>query len=516
MFNRKGHILISELIDKSLDLIFIFSSDCLKFVYANKQALQHIEYSEEELYVFHPWDIKPSFTETTFKEKIIQPILANPSQQFRFETLHKTKSGKLIPVEISAQIITLEGDDYYYASARDIREKVKADYHLKTQKISFEKELTYQKMLLEQTFNSIHDGMVITDTNRNIIYANQGMFKTFGYKPEEILGKNTQFLYANELFFEESGLNVFDKNAIVTGDDLYITYYKHKDGTVFPGETFGHKLYNEKEEWIGNVGLMRNISDRLELHRSLKKAKLKAEENERLKSAFLANMSHEIRTPMNGIVGFSQILERGVADKAKQKEYIDIIVKSSNQLLDIINNILDLSKFEAGQACLNVSSFSLNELLEEIVRFFEFSNEKKELKFEYKFEYNGFSDINVRTDRAKLAQILNNLLSNAFKFTSKGKVCLYCKLRKDMLFFTVEDTGIGIDARNFKKLFNPFVQLHHNVKVHYGGTGLGLAISKRNAELLGASLKFQSEVEKGSSFSLLMPIACNQLNEQLA
>jgi signal transduction histidine kinase len=233
-------------------------------------------------------------------------------------------------------------------------------------------------------------------------------------------------------------------------------------------------------------------------------AKEKAEESDKLKTAFLANMSHEIRTPMNGILGFSQLLKEPDLSVHDKERFIDTIDNSTHQLLNIITDILNISKIEAGEETTLSMFFNLSELLDEIKSFFQPLANQKKLKLS--IVYNLSPDIvNIKSDPIKLRQILDNLIGNAIKFTPKGKVEIAVTSKDDSLIFSIKDTGIGIDLSLHKVIFDRFrqVELTHSRK--YGGTGLGLSLAKSYIEMLGGTIHLDSSLGKGSVFIFEIP-----------
>lgn len=249
------------------------------------------------------------------------------------------------------------------------------------------------------------------------------------------------------------------------------------------------------------------------LHRSqleyeLVSAKLKAEESDRLKTAFLANMSHEIRTPMNGILGFAEMLNDEAIVAADRKKYIDVINSNGKILINIIDDIIDFAKIEAGQIKIVKHDFSLNALLNQVQSTFLGGNYKKEnVSVELKL-VKGLEDANsyIKSDPIRLRQILTNLIGNAFKFTNEGYIEFGYTFRSDsILEFYVKDTGIGIPDEKLKVIFDRFVQADNSRSRKYSGSGLGLAISKGFSELLGGEMWAKSETGIGSTFSFTVP-----------
>lgn len=253
-----------------------------------------------------------------------------------------------------------------------------------------------------------------------------------------------------------------------------------------------------------NLQLAKKIEERKEVEKELILEKEKAEESDRLKTAFLQNMSHEIRTPMNAIMGFSEILVNQFNNKEKFEKFSQIIRQRSSDLLDIINDILDISKIESGQLPVNFEECNLDELFGELNTFFtEYQSRlnKQHLKFNI-LPLSKTLHNNIITDKVKLKQIFINLITNAFKFTDEGKIEIGCKpdAKNNILFF-VSDTGLGIPPEKQKAIFERFIQLNQNHKRNIGGTGLGLSIVKGLVNILGGEIFLESEICKGSTFT---------------
>ncbi len=254
-----------------------------------------------------------------------------------------------------------------------------------------------------------------------------------------------------------------------------------------------------------NLKLAKTIREHLELENELRSAKEKAEESDRLKSAFLANMSHEIRTPMNGIVGFADLLDVEGLLPEERKEYVSLIKQSSQQLLNIINDIIDISKIESGQVDVNKIKFSIEHMFDDLYSFFKRQIKGKDVELVLDKNVSGEISDEIDTDDIKLRQVLTNLLSNAIKFTEKGFVRFGYAIDQDNLRFFVKDTGEGIGEKDLDNIFDRFWQSRQN-RPGKGGTGLGLAISKAYVELLGGVIEVESELNKGTKFTVTIPI----------
>ncbi len=262
-----------------------------------------------------------------------------------------------------------------------------------------------------------------------------------------------------------------------------------------------------------NLVLAKKIEEQKEYEINLFKAKEKAEESDRLKSAFLANMSHEIRTPMNGILGFAELLKEPDLSGEEQQEYIDIIEKSGERMLNIINDIINISKIEAGLMEVQMQETNINEQLEYIYTFFKPEIEGKGMKLSFKNSL-PFEKAILKTDREKVYAILTNLVKNAIKYSEKGTIEFGYVLKKDTglaeLEFFVKDTGIGIPKNRQEAIFERFIQADINDKMARQGAGLGLSISKAYIEMLGGKIWVESEEGVGSTFYFTLPCQCEE------
>jgi len=254
-----------------------------------------------------------------------------------------------------------------------------------------------------------------------------------------------------------------------------------------------------------NKELKEEVKRRSLVEKELIAAKEKAEESDKLKSAFLANMSHEIRTPMNGIMGFANLLHEAESEE-EFDEFVDSIIKSGEHLLNLINDIIDLSKIEAGILKIEKSNFELNRLTKEIYDMFSVDSNivSKNIKLTY---HDGLPDEDslIYTDRVRLKQIMINLVNNACKYTDEGSVEFYYTIQENSLHFVVKDTGIGIPDESQKFIFDRFMQASNGRTSGRDSTGLGLSITKTYLNLMGGSISVKSKIDEGSEFSFILP-----------
>jgi signal transduction histidine kinase len=253
-----------------------------------------------------------------------------------------------------------------------------------------------------------------------------------------------------------------------------------------------------------NEELNRSNIEMARINEELLTAKEKAEESDRLKSAFIQNISHEIRTPMNGIVGFLDLLQQTDSDdRDKKAEYIEIINSCTNQLSTLVNDFIDISKLETGNLQLNISEYQSDQIIRDIDASFSKLAKDKGLFFTI---INEIGNIKLKSDPGKIKQVLDNLVSNAIKFTARGGVKVTLSRLKDNIIVSVADTGIGIREGDKEIIFDRFRQAEIGLNRPFGGSGLGLAISKGNIEFLGGKIWFESKPEKGSVFTFAVPV----------
>ncbi|HLG32495.1 MAG TPA: response regulator [Ignavibacteriaceae bacterium] len=277
-------------------------------------------------------------------------------------------------------------------------------------------------------------------------------------------------------------------------------------------ENFIDELKNLNEEYQKqNLQIKKQNEVLVELHNELKEQagelevqKLKAEESTKVKSQFLASMSHELRTPMNSILGLTELILEKADITGKNKERLEVVLSSGKRLMNLINDILDLSKIEAGKMEVRNENLLIEEMIEEVQNSINPLVVKKGIGF--RIIRNTNTRIMVNTDRGKIVQVLINLLGNAVKFTDEGEVRLIISGTKEKINFDVSDTGIGISEEDQKLIFEEFRQIDGSTTRKYSGTGLGLAICKRLVDLLGGSISVQSKLSEGSTFSFTLPL----------
>jgi len=339
----------------------------------------------------------------------------------------------------------------------------------------------------EKTFNAINSTVWIIDKDQTIIRANKSL-PDFGIK--EVIGKKCYNV-------------VHCSNQPIEGCP-YIKAKKSLKSEIMELQ-LGDKWYEIKVDpfidsnnlFQGAVHIMSDITDRIETTKELKLAKEKAEESERLKSAFLANMSHEIRTPMNGILGFLELLKEPDLSETSKTEFIKIVNKSGQRLLNTINDIIEISKIDSKQITIQKTRFSITTLLKDLIAFFQPEAHQKGLKIQTNIPENC---IEIESDKVKLESVFTNLIKNAIKFTEKGFVEVDLELTNEQLLVHVKDTGTGIPEDKKERIFERFVQGDTSYSRLYEGAGLGLSITKEYLTLLNADIWFSSKKGEGTTF----------------
>jgi PAS domain S-box-containing protein len=392
-------------------------------------------------------------------------------------------SGEEFPVEISLSPLQTEAGTMVMSAVRDITDRRKAEQKFRG--------------LLE----SAPDAMVIVGRDGRIALVNSQTERLFGYARADLLGKPVETLVPERFRGRHDRHRdsfFLQPRARAMGEGLEL-YGLRSDGTEFPVEISLSPLETEDGLFVSST--IRDATERRRSEQTLQEAN-------RLKSEFLANMSHELRTPLNGIIGFSEFLidEKPGPLNAKQKEYLNDVLTSGEHLLRLINDILDLSKIEAGRMEVIPECFELSNAIDEVCSVVSPLVRRKNITLHRHIA----PEIGTLTlDRGKVVQILYNLVSNALKFTGDGgEVVVSADLlgAPQQLQLTVRDTGMGIQQSDLDKLFVEFQQLESGATRRYGGTGLGLALTKRLAEVQNGWVQVTSTPGQGSAFSVFLPI----------
>src|SRR5664280_42536 len=373
-----------------------------------------------------------------------------------------------------------------------------------TERKRAEEAVNQERRMLRTLIDNLPDPIYVQDKECRKVIANKADVENIGAASEaEVLLKTDIELFPGRI--GERGY-ADDKKIIDTGKPVFDLEEEFINAKGLKRWLLTTKipLSDKDGNIIGLVGIGHDITERKHIVEELIMAKEKAEESDKLKTAFLHNISHEIRTPMNAIVGFSTLLGEPDIDEKTRKSYIEVIMQSSNHLLSIITDIVDISNIEANLIKTFKNEMSVNASVKSLCNQFMPKAAEKNIILAYE---NGLSESDgmILTDRTKFNQILLNLISNAVKFTEKGNVKVSYRLKENFLEFSVSDSGIGISQEHHSRIFDRFYQVQNAMERLYEGTGLGLAISKAYVEHLGGKIWLTSEPGKGTTFCFTIP-----------
>lgn len=397
----------------------------------------------------------------------------------------------------------------------DITDRV----HSETQREKVEAALQASEERLQLVLNANNDGIWDVNLLTDQVFRSQRWYDMLGYLSDDLNTDNSSF-FALTHPDDQEALIATNQRYLEQKASHYVAEYRIlcKDGSYKWCESRGTALWDEQDKPVRMIGSMRDITDRKQSAAELQHAKEAAEAASRAKSAFLANMNHELRTPLAIILGYSELLNNDKTLTQKQRLHLLSIDRSVQHLLSLINNVLELSKIEAGAAILNLVEVNLPSLLEHLEEMFRLPSASKDLRFIYDRASNLPSVI--KTDENKLRQVLVNLLGNAIKFTDRGSItlrasCQTLNSEQVTLHLAVEDTGLGIALEELDGVFDAFVQTETGRKSNKG-TGLGLAISRQFVELMGGKIGVSSTIEQGTLVTVDLPVTVVTVPTQLA
>ncbi len=495
---RKSNNKFKALVQQSSEMLFLHDLEG-RIVEFNRAAKKNTGYSQKELVSMTVFNIDPDARDREDQKKYWKALSVN-DEPVNFEARHQKKDGTIYPADVVISKIEMENNNYILALARDITERKQA-----------EEKIKQSEALQSAMISNITDVLGIMDENGIIRYKSPNITRLFGWKPEELIGRpGWVTVHPDDLeYLQDQFSQILKKrNASQSGEYRY----RCKDNTYTTIQLTAINLLHDPNI-IGILLNYHDVSEEKKAKEELKQAKEKAEESDRLKSAFLANMSHEIRTPMNGIMGFSQMLREKEYPRNKQKQYLDIIYSRTQHLLQIINDLVDVSKVEAGQIALNPEDFNLNEVIRQLYHIYgkDLENRgKQHIQLKTNLALDDENSV-IRSDIGRFRQIMENLLSNACKYTHEGRIEFGYELQPEpYLLFYVKDTGIGIPGKKQEIVFERFRQVDDTTSRVYEGTGLGLTISESLVELLGGEMWVDSKEGEGSVFYFTLPFKDNQ------
>lgn len=502
------------------------------FIDVNYGAQKMYGYSKEELIGKTPYDVSAEgFNDMDTVIKVMNQVVENGSPQ-SFEFWGVRKNGEIFPKDVIVNKGTYFGNPCIIATARDISERKRNET---IQKIQYKVAKYLQKAKnIEDLLQTIDAEIKLLAPYSNFCVAkfdeqNGELFPIFcDTIDKEIFNWNLNQLLANNIIKSNSAI-FFSQKEITD----FIEFNKIENVIISPKSWMGvpiilnnkpigvmvlQNFYDPNAFKLSYLTLLEMIAydtstfmERELILQDVIAAKEKAEQSAKLKTAFMQNLSHEIRTPLNGIIGFSGLLKENNIQAEDAQKFSEIIIERGWQLTSIINDILTISSLETQQEQLFNESFNVNELLKNQIAVFSEQAKFKGVQLVIN-KLLSEEESQIYTDKNKLGQILNNLFTNAFKFTQQGEIELGCTLNGNMLQFFVRDTGIGIEKSKQELVFERFAQADDLIRRDYGGTGLGLSICKGFVELMGGKIWIESEPNQGSTFHFMIPFHKNIIN----
>ncbi len=481
--------IFSAALDATRDMVFLIDPESMRFVHVNKEALESLGYTAEQMRTMTPPDICVGRTLEELRE-IFDAALLDPDGAGSLQSVYLASDGREIHVEIRIGYLERMGaSGVFVVVGRDVTEEHAAYERLRR-----------SEDLLQRTQSISGVGSWEHNAIDSSVY--------WSYQTRVIREVDEDYVPSHE-----ASLDFYPEPHRQILADAVDNCLKH--GTCFDlelqtktmgGRTIWVRIVGEPTIVDGKVirmsGTFEDISEKRRAHLELEQALERAKEASRTKSEFLANMSHEIRTPLTAIIGYTELLMESGLDEQVRRSHVGTIRRNGEHLAAVINDILDVSKIEAGKMTVELLPMDVSEIVRDAVQLFESRARDKQVELTCTIEEE--VPRYIKSDRVRVRQILINLLTNAVKFTDMGSVRLIVKhdQTREQLVFHVMDTGIGLAPQAVESLFSAFSQADASITRRYGGTGLGLRISKALAELLGGDIEVESTPGQGSTFTL--------------
>ena len=462
------------LAENARDIILFVRRADARILDANAAALDAYGYSRPELLRITAAELRTPEE----RLKLSEHLESTDRGPVMYESRHVRKDGSSFPVEVTGQAALINGERVLMSIVRDVTDRKRAEEER------------------DRFFEASLDMMCVANFGGYFIRLNRAWERTLGFTLNELKAiPFVELIHPDDVDATAAAMRALTEGRAVVG---FENRYRRKDGEFL---WFSWSALASLEDGM-IYAVARDVTERKQRVEELARSRDQANEASRIKSEFLANMSHEIRTPMNGIIGTTGLL-RSMALTPEQREYVDIIRESGEALLTIINQILDLSKLEAGKVALDAVDFAPVSVIESVSMLFATAARQKNLAIQSYVDTE--MPQSLRGDAGHLRQILLNLTSNAVKFTERGGIALRADVAGSsgtsiVVRFSVSDTGIGLTQEAVAHLFEPFTQADSSTTRKFGGSGLGLSISKRLVELMGGEIGFEPNEDRGTTF----------------
>lgn len=475
------------LLETATDAFFLHNLDG-KFLDVNQQACRNLGYTRDELLNMSVSDIQDDHAYE--KLKLLYPKLEE-GKSIQLEGFQRRKDGTTFPVEVSVGLVNINKENLLSVFAHDVTKRKQTNEIIRN---------SQQRMALHIQRTPL--AVIEWDESFCITQWNHAAENIFGFTESEALGRHAKEIIVPDDEIEHID-NIWEQLLTLDSGTRSTNENITKNGNTILCDWYNTPLINEAGETIGVASLAQDITKQKNAELALIEAKEQAESANKAKSRFLASMSHELRTPMNAVLGFTQLLLLKATDEAT-KQNIKEIINAGNDLLELINQVLDLSKIESGITHLFIGSHNLNDLLNDSLLIITPIADKQSVVIDNNVDLT--KNIKVNVDKARFKQVLLNLLSNAIKYNiENGKVTIDCLLSdKNMLCLSISDTGKGLTSEQKSHLFKPFDRAGAEGS-SIAGTGLGLVITKDLIEQMNGTIGFESEVGKGSRFWIQIP-----------
>ena len=495
---QKQHAAIAQRLNRmfehSVEEIYIFDGETLKFLQVSQGALDNLGYSQQEIEALTPVDIKPDLTAQEFKQLLL-PLSRGEQRLLIFETRHQRKDGSVYPVEVRLQYTLEDVAPVYLAIVMDLSERNKAQAELEQHRHHLEQlvqqrtaEIRQQASIIDQT----HDSVITVDLDGNINGWNGGAERLFHMSAEQTLGKPISIVYPEGS--DEFLQNEVVKPALEKGNHEIEVRLQRADGSIFPAHLSLSMLRNEQGDPVGIVGYSIDLSETKKREQQLSVLSRKLQESNKELEAFSYSVSHDLRSPLRSIDGFSLAIVEDYGDRLDDtgRDYLNRVRRAAQRMGTLIDELLELSR--VNRAEMKIETLNLNEIAQR--SFDDLAANQPERQVELEMEDN----MQLQGDARLCAIVLDNLIGNAWKFTvqeEKPRITIK-SLEDNPKVFYISDNGVGFDMRHADKLFGAFQRLHQANE--FPGTGVGLATVQRIINRHGGKIWAQSKPGEGATF----------------